>query len=239
MLDIIGAIVITAIYAAIIGVLVGLSPLPGTAKLRACAIAALWPAIIILIAALGGLAPGVTGPVPVPVLLLLSMLAVLFGSWWLSPGFREALLAVPLIALVGLNATRLVGVFFLLLAVDGRLSAPFAPSAGWGDIAVGVTAIVLALAMMRGIARPIWLAAWNVLGILDLLSAVSLGALSAPGTPFRVFTEGPGTQAIGALPWTLIPATLVPLFLLIHFTIAVRLRSTLGAPRTLAAIRGT
>lgn len=234
MLDIVGAIVITAIYAVIVGILAGLSPLSRTTKLLACAVAAIWPAIIILIAVSGGLAPGATGPVPVPVLLLLSMLGLLFGSWWLLPGFREALLVVPMAALVGLNATRLVGIFFLLLAADGRLSAPFAPSAGWGDIAVGVAAIVLAVLLARGSARPIWLGAWNGLGTLDLLSAVSLGALSAPGTPFRVFTEGAGTQAIGTLPWTLIPAALVPLFLLIHVTIAVRLRSAQSAPRALA-----
>ncbi|TWT00690.1 hypothetical protein [Reyranella sp. CPCC 100927] len=239
MLDIIGAIVITAIYAAIVGLLVGLSPLSRPTKLVACAVAALWPAAIILVAVSGGLAPGATGPVPVPVLLLVSMLALLFGGWRLLPGFREALLAVPLAALVGVNATRLVGIFFLLLAAEGRLSAPFAPSAGWGDIAVGIAAIVLVMTMMRGSVRPIWLGTWNALGTLDLLSAVSLGALSAPGTPFRVFTEGAGTQAIGTLPWTLIPAALVPLFLLVHVTIAVRLKSMQGAPHTLAAVRGT
>jgi hypothetical protein len=43
-----------------------------------------------------------------------------------------------------------------------------------------------------------------------------------------LFTEGPGTVVMATLPWVLIPSTLVPLWLLIHLTIARRLRE---APR--------
>jgi hypothetical protein len=127
------------------------------------------------------------------------------------PAFRNALLAAPLSALVGLNAARLRGVFFLILAADGRLSAPFAPVAGIGDMLVAALAIPLA-AMAAGGAgeRPTWLGVWNALGALDLVVAVTLGLLSAPGTPFRVFTGGPGTSAIAELPWIMIPTMLVP-----------------------------
>ena len=52
-----------------------------------------------------------------------------------------------------------------------------------------------------------------------------LAALSSPGTPFRLFTEGPGNVVMATLPWILIPTTLVPLWLLVHLTIAWRLRS--------------
>ena len=60
---------------------------------------------------------------------------------------------------------------------------------------------------------------------LDLVAAVSLGGLSAPGTPFRVFTDGAGSAAMASLPWVMVPTMLVPLYLLIHLTIAVKLRS--------------
>jgi uncharacterized membrane protein len=73
------------------------------------------------------------------------------------------------------------------------------------------------------IATP--LALWNAFGALDLVVAVSLGVLSAPGTPFRVFTDEPGTTAMARLPWVMIPALLVPIFLLVHLTIATKLRS--------------
>ena len=73
---------------------------------------------------------------------------------------------------------------------------------------------------------PRWLlTAWIAFGTLDLIVAITLGALSAPGTPFRVFTEAPGTVAMGTLPWVGIPALLVPLYLMTLLTIAVRLRT--------------
>jgi ubiquinone/menaquinone biosynthesis C-methylase UbiE len=37
-----------------------------------------------------------------------------------------------------------------------------------------------------------WLGLWNAFGALDLMLAVLLGVLSAPGAPFRVFIEGAG-----------------------------------------------
>lgn len=230
MLDMIGAIGGTAAYAALIGVLVGLSPVGGPAKLAAFAAAAVWGGIIVVMAALGGFAPGAAGPVPAPVFAFAGLLALLFGGWFLLPRFRSALLSLPLSALVGLNAARLGGVFFLILAADGRLSAPFAPVAGLGDVGVAAVAIPLAAMAASGAdGRPGWLGVWNALGALDLIVAVSLGLLSAPGTPLRVFTEGPGTLAMTALPWVMVPAMLVPVYLLIHLTIAAKLRSSEAA----------
>jgi hypothetical protein len=226
MIDMIGAIAGTAIYAALVGVLVGLSPVRGPTRLAAFAAAAVWGAIIVATAALGGFAPGATGAIPAPVFAFAALCMLLLGGWLLLPRFRSAILAVPLPALVGLNAARLGGVFFLILAADGRLSTPFAPVAGWGDIAVATLAIPLAALAMGGAhERPAWLGAWNALGALDLVVAISLGLLSAPGTPFRVFAEGPGSLAMTALPWIMVPAMLVPLYLLIHLAIAAKLGS--------------
>jgi hypothetical protein len=223
-IDMIGAVAATAVYATLVGVLVGFSPVGGPTKLAAVAAAAVWGGIVVVTAALGGFAPGATGAVPGPVFAFVGLLALLLAAWSLLPGFRSALLSVPLPALVGLHAGRLGGVVFLILASDGRLSGPFAPIAGAGDMLVAALAIPLAALAASG-ARPAWLGVWNVLGALDLAVAVSLGALSAPGTPFRVFTEGPGTLAMTALPWVMIPTLLVPLYLLMHLAIAVRLRS--------------
>jgi hypothetical protein len=61
--------------------------------------------------------------------------------------------------------------------------------------------------------------------------AVFLGMLSAPGTSFRLFTEGPGTLAMTTVPWVFVPAMLVPIFLLVHFVIAAKLRTAAQAGR--------
>jgi hypothetical protein len=232
MLEVLGAIFATALYATVVGVLIGLSPGRAVTRLAVFAAAAAWLGTVVTVAALGGLAPGVLGPIPANLLPFGGLLALLFGAWFLLPQFRSALLSVPLPALVGLNVGRLGGLFFLLLYADGRLSAPFAPAAGVGDMITGALAIPLAVMPALGFElRRTWLGIWNAFGALDLVLAVSLGLLSAPGTPFRVFTEGPGTQAMTTVPWVFIPAMLVPIFLLVHFAIATRLRTAVQADR--------
>lgn len=237
MLDILGAVFGTAVLAVQAGILAGLAPASPRGKLTAVIATAAWGALIVAIAAAGGFGPGATGPLPAPVIPFVLSLAILFGAWGRLPRFRSALLGVPLPALIGLNVARLGGVFFLILETRGRLSASFATPAGVGDIAVATLAIPLALAAARGVARPGWVRAWNAVGTLDLIVAISAGLLSAPGTPFRVFTDGPGTLAMTELPWILVPAVIVPLYLLIHLTIAVKVRAPESARQAVAVAR--
>ncbi len=229
LLDVIGALLLGAICTADIAVLIGLAVIRPATKVVAFVIAAAWISLIFTIGALGGFAAGVTGPFPAPVIPFLTLMIGGLVAWFAWPAFRSALLSVPLWALIGINVFRILGVFFLILHHQGRLAAPFAISAGWGDIITGLAAIPLAaLAGWRG-KLPRWLlAAWTAFGTSDLIVAITLGALSAPGTPFRVFTEAPGTVTMGTLPWVAIPTFLVPLYLMTHLTIAVRLR-TAGA----------
>jgi hypothetical protein len=100
-LDVLGAIFATALYATVVGVLIGLSPVRAVTRLAAFAAAAAWLGIVVTVAALGGLAPGVLGPIPANLLPFGGLLALLFGGWFLLPQFRSALLSVPLPALVG------------------------------------------------------------------------------------------------------------------------------------------
>ena len=227
MLDLFGTIFGTATFATLLGMLVSSTPARASTRRAILATGAAWAVLIVLVAALGGFAPGVTGPVPGPIVAFAVLVVSLGVAWVRRPGFRNALLAIPLPVLVGLNAARLGGVFFLFLAASGRLSAPFASSAGIGDMITGAVAIPLALLLARGDRRrPWWLGVWNAFGTLDLIVAMTLAMLSTDGVPFRVFTGGPGMLAMTTLPWVMIPVLLVPLFLLIHLVIAAKLRRT-------------
>lgn len=231
MLDVVGALLLGAICTADVAALIGLAAIRPAAKVVAFVIAAAWFSLIFTIGAMGGFGPGVAGPFPAPVIPFLILLIGGLVAWFARPAFRSALLSIPLWALVGVNAFRVVGVCFLILHQQGRLAAPFAISAGWGDIITGLGAIPLAAAAGGRGKLPRWLlTAWTAFGTLDLVVAVTLGALSAPGTPFHVFTEAPGTVAMGTLPWVGIPALLVPLYLIIHLTIAARLRAVGATP---------
>jgi hypothetical protein len=143
---------------------------------------------------------------------------------------RSAIAAIPAPTIVGLNVMRVMGVFFVFLAVAGRLGGPFPYSAGIGDIITGLFAIPLAwLATRRPVSDPRILA-WNAFGFLDLVTAVTLGITSGNGSPLQLIHAGAGTEAIGSLPWSLIPVFLVPLFLMLHVAIFARAMSHAEQP---------
>jgi hypothetical protein len=140
-----------------------------------------------------------------------------------SPALHRALRAIPLSMLIGVNVIRAFGVTFLLLYSAGRLPAPFAPVAGWGDILVGLTALPVAwLAYKKGAAAhpTVWI--WNIIGLLDLIAAVGLGVVSSPG-PLRLIFAEPGSGIMTTLPWLLIPGFLVPLLAATHLAVFYRL----------------
>jgi hypothetical protein len=142
--------------------------------------------------------------------------------------------ATPLPALIALHAIRLLGFIFLVLYAEGRLPAPFAPSAGWGDMFIGATALPLAWAAARFGARvrPLVLL-WNGLGVADLVVALTLGPLSAPG-PLQVFLGPPDSSPMTTLPWLIIPGFLVPCLMFLHIVIFTRVTKAEGATPTVA-----
>src|SRR5260221_9820267 len=125
-LEIIGTVFATGLYAIILGVLIANAPERGEVKLLAFAGAALWGAAIVAIAAAGGFATGAFGQFPTPIIAFAVSIILLFGGWFGSQRVRNALLAVPLPLLVALNIGRIGGVFFLILFAGHRLAAPFA-----------------------------------------------------------------------------------------------------------------
>jgi hypothetical protein len=140
-----------------------------------------------------------------------------------SPTLHGSLRAIPLSTLIGVNVIRAFGVMFVLLHAAGRLPAPFAPVAGWGDILVGLTAVPVAwLASKKGTAAhsTVWI--WNIFGLVDLIAAVGLGVVSSPG-PLRLIFAEPGSGIMTTLPWLLIPGFLVPLLASTHLAVFYRL----------------
>jgi hypothetical protein len=117
---------------------------------------------------------------------------------------------------------RVVGGVFLVVLALGKLPAVFAIPAGLGDIAVGLSAPFVARRLARGTGRigAIW---FNLLGILDLAVAVSVGFLAGLG-PSRLLHVTPSTEAIGLLPLVLIPTAAVPLAVALHLVSLRRLR---------------
>jgi hypothetical protein len=173
-----------------------------------------WLVLAVVLAATGFF---VTGPSEaprigwalVPLVLGIALLAAF-------PGFRGAIDAVPPERLIGVQVYRVLGGVFLVGWALGILPAVFALPAGIGDILVGVTAPLVAKNLRNGHPASRRLAIlWNVVGLADLVTAVTLGVLSSPGRLQRLSLDRPNV-AISEFPFVIIPTVLVPLSILLH-----------------------
>jgi hypothetical protein len=177
---------------------------------------AIWFLAVFLLGTAGAIARP-PGTPPFPILVGATAPIILFlGAFWVWPAFRAYFLSLDLPLATAIQAWRAGGLGFLALYAHGVLPGAFAWPAGLGDIAIGVTApwVVLALVRRPGFANSRAFVVWNLLGILDLVVAVGVGGLSsalASGAAGEV-TTGPMAQ----LPLVLIPAYLVPLFVMLH-----------------------
>ena len=161
-----------------------------------------------------------------------------------AAGFLGTLLAasrIPVVAraltapgmagrLVLPHAFRVTGVFFLLYLALGRLPTLFALPAGLGDIAAGIAAPLVALRLPQGTGRRagLW---FNVYGLTDLATGITLGAL----TGYGLLHVTPPSTPISQLPLALVIAADVPLMIALHITSLVTLAR---AARPIAASRG-
>ena len=119
--------------------------------------------------------------------------------------------------LIAVNTWRIGGIAFLWGMTQGLLDPAFAIPAGVGDILIGVTAIPFAIFLWKGYSWSKYaLVVWSVLGIADLVNAVTLGVITNPD--FR-------TSTMATFPWILVPTVAVPTALALHVIVLYRLRN--------------
>ena len=193
-------------------------------KTVAGAVLLLWLAVAFILGATDAFVGG-PGALPLPILagVLMPILVFLVAFWTVGP-FRDFVMSIDLPVMAGIQAWRFAGLGFIALYAYGVLPGLFALPAGFGDMAIGVTAPLVILALRRHPAfagsRLFWI--WNLFGMLDLVVAVSLGALSAVlgiGISAEITTFPMGT-----MPLVLIPAFLVPVFLMLHIVSLLQAR---------------
>jgi len=166
-----------------------------------------------------------------PALPLAIFLPVIIGAplLLLSKRVGQVLDAMPASWLVALQLYRVFGSWALVAALRGTLPAVFGLPAGIGDALTGLFALPAAIAVATGTAQGRRAAiAWNILGLADLVVAVTLGAITSPGPTQLIVTHVPSIGA-GAYPGILTPAFVVPSSVLLHFLSLRQLRRRSGA----------
>ena len=148
---------------------------------------------------------------------------LVFALWFAtSEKFRQFTWSLNPQLLTLAQSWRIIGFTFVLLEARGVLPAIFALPAGYGDMAIGMTATFVAWKLTNPVHRNSFIL-WQLLGIADLVTAVSLGTTARVISP-----ESPSMVAMTVLPLSLVPTFLVPLFLILHVICIAQARAWKG-----------
>ena len=182
---------------------------------------ALWFGLVFFLGAQGAFVTGAGSP-PLPIFLGVAIpLAVFLTGYFGWTPFRDFILGADLRFVTTMQAWRWAGGQFFWLYSWSVLPGLFAFPAGFGDMAIGVTAPWIVLGLVR---NPLFAASrrffiWNILGIVDFVVAVSMGVLSSGlFHGINALNGNLTTGAMNRLPLVLIPAFVVPFFTMLHLT---------------------
>ncbi|BBI98565.1 hypothetical protein FGKAn22_02580 [Ferrigenium kumadai] len=152
-------------------------------------------------------------------------------AYAVSPRLRQALGQIPLWLITIAHVWRLVGLGFVMGTIMHILPPQFGYPEGLGDFIAAVLCVPLALALRRNRHSPRLRAAfvaWNVFGLIDLVSAITMGILYSNG-PLGVLRSDISTAPMVTFPVHLIPTFFVPLFILLHLLSLKRSRELTNA----------
>ncbi|MGL4609785.1 MAG: hypothetical protein ACRCYY_08890 [Trueperaceae bacterium] len=144
---------------------------------------------------------------PLLYLLLAAITAWSLRGYLLGKGVSQHLL-------IGFQLIRPIGMVFVLETFRGTLPGVFAHPAGWGDLLVGIVAIVILFRYWHRSVPTSAVLFVNILGLLDFASAFFFGFTSS-ATPVQLFSFDFPNRVID-YPTGLIPLFLVPYAVVAH-----------------------
>jgi hypothetical protein len=181
--------------------------LPGAATY---VVLATWSGVVVAAIVAGAFAGGEASLLLLPASQAIPIAAVAI-AYRASPRFRSYLLGLDPRLVLAAQLWRVVGAAFLFALAFGQLPAGFAVPAGVGDIATGIAALAVVLALGNGSLTRRRLYAFTALGVLDFLVADATG----------LYLEPP---ALTAWPLAIFPTVLVPFFAVLHLVAVLQSR---------------
>jgi uncharacterized membrane protein len=172
--------------------------------------------LVWLAAAVAVVATGLLARLPFPPPLFVGI-GILFSLACviLVPGVAAWLRDLDIRAILAFHLVRFVGIYFLWLMTQGRLDPLFARQAGIGDIVTAIGAVLLLLIPSFRARKGAMI--WNVIGFVDILLVVV--------NAVRVVLNDPaGFSEFYHLPLGLLPTFFVPVIIVSHVVVFLRLR---------------
>jgi hypothetical protein len=147
---------------------------------------------------------------------------LLFGLLINTKIYKTILSNASLQSLVRLHIFRVVGVFFVLLALHDALPKPFALIAGIGDILTAISSIFVANAVQNKKSYSKKLTYfWNIFGTVDILfTAIAANVL----TKISIDSGSMGVDTLAMFPFCIIPAFAPPAIIFLHWSIFKKLK---------------
>ena len=213
----VAAMFVLAVYRSSVG--------PSRGALVATAATVVWLGVTFALAASGRLS--FTTRPPTMAIVILANLVLAFGISLSRVGQRIAT-GVPLAALVGAQAFRFPLELILHRAyTEGLMPVQMSYSGFNFDILTGLSAIVVAILLVRNRNSLVAARVWNTAGIVLLANIVTIAILSAP-TPLRTFHNEPANDWITHAPWVWLPTVFVVAAIIGHVLVIRRLRADMG-----------
>jgi len=154
---------------------------------------------------------------PLPVAAIASVIVSYLLFTRVKP-FSKIVDNMPLHWFVLIQFFRVFGGVLLVLYAQDYQPGAFAVPAGTGDVFIGLTALWVTLMLVKQ--SPIAVTAakwWAILGIVDLVVAITMGALTSP-------FAGGNNFLISMYPLAIIPAFRVPFMCTLHLILLRKLR---------------
>jgi hypothetical protein len=181
--------------------------LPGAATY---VVLAIWSAAVTTAIVADVFAGGGASRLLLPAAQAIPIAAVAIG-YRASLRFRSYLLRLDLRLLLAPQLWRVIGIAFLFALAFGQLPAGFAVPAGIGDLATGIAALAVVLALGNGSLTRGRLYAFTALGVADFLVANATGLALEP-------------PALAAWPLAIFPTLMIPFFAVLHLIAVLQSR---------------
>jgi hypothetical protein len=147
--------------------------------------------------------------------------------WIASKIFRKGIDAIidqtPLYLIMGFEGLRIFAIGGVYKGFTGDFSLFFAKFVGIPDFLYGVTTLIAAVLIYRGVWKERSAILINLIGFVIIVPiGMLLINVGLPGA-MHMITETPSLKTIFELPMALAPTLVVPIFVMINLLVAVRL----------------